>query len=299
MWTAKDIKNQKGKTIIVTGANIGLGYETALALYKAGAHVVLACRDNARAEEAANKMKAEGGAGSLEIAILDLSDLAQIEQFATDFKRNHDRLDVLINNAGVMAPPKTFTAQGYELQIGVNFLGHFALTGHLYDLIKATPGSRIVSVSSGAFRRGAIDFSNFKAEQSYDSWREYAQSKLANMYFSFELQNRINAAGDKVLSIAVQPGANKTDLQRHMTEDELTAALERVGPLMEASQGALPSLYAATSADAEGGAFYEPDQDNGMRGYPAPGFVDDVAKDETVRIRLWQTAQEITKAFLL
>jgi len=299
MWTSKDIKNQSGKVIMVTGANIGLGYETALALYKAGAHVVLACRDHNKAEEAVNKIKAEGGTGSLEIAILNLSDLAQIEQFANDFKKTHSKLDVLINNAGVMAPPKSFTQQGYELQFGVNFLGHFALTGHLYDLLKATPGSRIVTVSSGAFRRGAIDFDSFKAEQSYDSWREYAQSKLGNILFSFELQNKIDAAGDTVKSIAVQPGANKTDLQRHMSQEEFEVALERVGPLMDAWQGALPSLYAAVAPEAEGGAFYEPDQDNGFRGYPAPGFIDDNAKDDAVRIQLWEAAQEITKAFTI
>lgn len=297
MWTAKDIESQKGKTIIVTGSNIGLGYETALALHKAGAHVVLACRDKDKAEEAISKIKAEGGNGSLEAAVLDLASLAQIEQFAADFKQKHTQLDVLINNAGVMVPPKSFTNDGYELQFGVNFLGHFALTGHLYDLLKATHNSRVVTVSSGAFRRGTINFGNFKAEQSYDSWREYAQSKLGNMFFAFELQNRINIAGDAVLSIAVQPGANKTDLQRNMSEEEFTAAVERVGELMEPSQGALPSLYAAVSPNAKGGAFYEPDQDNGYRGYPAEGVIDEVAKDDAVRVKLWDTAQQITKAF--
>lgn len=297
MWTSKDIQDQKGKTIIVTGANIGLGYETALALYKAGAHVILACRDNAKAEEAVNKMKEETGKGSLEIAILNLNDLTQIEQFASDFKKTHSRLDVLINNAGVMVPPKLFTRQGYELQFGVNFLGHFALTGHLYDLIRVTPDSRIVTVSSGAFRRGTIDFTNFKSEQSYDPWREYAQSKLGNMLFAFELQNRIDAAGDAVKSIAVQPGANKTDLQRHMSQEEFEGALLRVGELMEPWQGALPSLYAAVAPEAKAGGFYEPDQDNGYRGYPAPGFVDDNAQDAVARVRLWDTAQQITNAF--
>ena len=164
MWTKNNIPDQSGKTIIVTGANAGIGYETALALYQAGAHVILACRSHEKAEETLNKIKEQAGKGSLETGILDLSSLASVKHFAEDFLQNHQQLDVLINNAGVMIPPASKTTEGWELQFGVNFIGHFALTGLLYALIKSTPKSRIVTVSSMAYVHGKIDFDNLKSE---------------------------------------------------------------------------------------------------------------------------------------
>ncbi len=293
MWTKKDIPAQNGKTVIVTGANAGIGYETALALYEAGAHVVLACRSLENAQQALDKIKEYKG-GTLEIAQLDLANLANIKQFAQAFLQKHQQLHVLINNAGVMIPPASKTDDGFELQFGVNFIGHFALTGYLYPLLKATPGARVVSVSSMAYVRGAIDFSNLHSEHSYDAMREYAQSKLANILFALELHRRITTTGHKVQSIAAQPGANKTELARHMTQVEYDAAVQRIGELMEPWQGALPSLYAAVMPDAAGADFYSPDQDNGYRGYPAKMELLPHALDEAVAKKLWEYAEEVT-----
>ncbi|HEY4060618.1 MAG TPA: hypothetical protein VGM30_01895 [Puia sp.] len=193
-----------------------------------------------------------------------------------------------------MIPPASKTAEGYELQFGVNFIGHFALTGHLYPLLKTTPGARIVTLSSLAYLNGEIAWDNLRSERSYDPMREYRQSKLADLLLSLELQRRIVAAGDKVLSIAAQPGANKTELTRHMTDEAFTAAVQRVGELMEPWQGALPSLYAAVAPEAAGGALYEPDKDGGYRGYPARATITPNALDEDVAKRLWSLAEEAT-----
>ncbi|NCD70129.1 oxidoreductase [Mucilaginibacter agri] len=294
MWTKDNITDQTGKTVIVTGANAGIGYETALALYNAGAHVILACRSLSKAQETIAKIEGQNGSGTLEAAILDLANLKAIKQFADDFKQKHQQLHILINNAGVMIPPASKTDDGFELQFGVNFIGHYALTGDLYPLLKVTPGSRIVSVSSMAYLRGEIDFDNLKSEKSYDPMREYAQSKLANLLFSNELQRRINAAGDQIMSTGAQPGANKTELSRHMDKDAYNAAVERVGGLMEPWQGALPSLYAAVNPNAKGGQLYSPDQDGGYRGYPALLPMTANALDETVAKKLWNYAEQVT-----
>jgi len=298
MWTKKNIPDQTGKTIIVTGANTGVGYETALALYEAGAHVVLACRNMKKAEEALTRIKLQPGKGTLEASQLDLSDLNAVKQFADSFLQTHTQLHVLINNAGVMnigvrALQATKTANGYELQFGVNFLGHFALTGYLYPLLNATPGARVVTLSSMAYLNGIIDFDNLKSERDYNAMREYAQSKLGDLLFSIELHRRISAKGDKVLSIAAQPGANRTELIRHMSEEELAAGIARVGALMDPWQGALPSLYAATSGEAMGGNLYEP-HDSGYRGYPTLASLKENALDEAVAKKLWDWAAQVT-----
>ena len=294
MWTKENIPSQSGKTAIVTGANAGIGFETALALYAAGAHVVLACRDLKKADEASSRIKQQGGTGTLEVALLDLASLESVKQFAVTFSQTHQELHLLINNAGVMIPPASKTTEGYELQFGINFIGHFALTGQLYPLLNATSGSRIVTLSSLAYLYGKIDFDNLKSEKDYDPMREYQQSKLADTLFSIELQRRITAKGDQVLSIAAQPGANKTELSRHMSDEAYTAAVERVGELMEPWQGALPSLYAAVSDEAKGGALYGPDQDGGYRGYPAQAEITENALDQTVAKRLWDFATQAT-----
>jgi NAD(P)-dependent dehydrogenase (short-subunit alcohol dehydrogenase family) len=294
MWTKNNIADQSGKTIMVTGANAGIGFETALALYEAGAHVILACRSIEKANEAIAKIQRQQGKGTLEAAVLDLSSLAAIKQFTEGFIPTHQRLDILINNAGVMIPPASKTAEGYELQFGVNFLGHFTLTGYLYPLLKSTAGARIVTLSSAAYLTGIIDFDNLKSEKDYDPMREYRQSKLADMLLTVELQRRIIAAGDAVLSIAAQPGANKTELARHMSEEAYSAAVDRVGELMDPWQGALPGLYAAVADDVVAGGFYEPDQDGGYRGYPTPSPITANAMDEGVAKRLWELAQEVT-----
>jgi NAD(P)-dependent dehydrogenase (short-subunit alcohol dehydrogenase family) len=297
MWTKDNIPDQTGKTVIVTGANAGIGFETTLALFEAGAHVILACRSLPNAVQALDKIKQQKGRGRVETALLDLSSLASVKQFADNFAQKYQQLDILINNAGVMIPPASKTAEGYELQFGVNFLGHFALTGHLYPLLTATPGSRIVTLSSLAYLRGVINFDNLRSELSYDPMREYCQSKLANLIFSLELQRRITTAGDKILSLAAQPGANRTELTRHMDAEAFKVAVERVGELMEPWQGALPSLYAGVSAEAIGGALYGPDRDGGYRGFPARATITPNALDEGVARRLWSLAEQVTGVY--
>ena len=293
MWTTKDIPAQAGKTAIVTGANTGIGYETALALYKAGANVILACREREKATQAIAKMETEKGSGSLEIGVLDLASLESVRAFAAAFMAQHQQLHLLINNAGVGIPPASKTSEGYELQFGVNFLGHFALTGLLYPLLEATPGSRVVTVSSFGYKGAVIDFDNLKSEKNYDAVREYGQSKLADILFSIELDRRSKALGHQAVSIAAQPGANSTEIARHMPYEAVVAMQEHFGGLMAPWQGALPTLYAAVSADATGGNMYEPDE-NGFKGYPTLATVQENALDETVAAKLWHTAQEAT-----
>jgi len=293
MWTKENITDQSGKTVIVTGANTGIGFETALALYETGAHVVLACRNLSNAKEAIAKIKTHKGNGTLEQAQLDLSSLESVKEFADAFLKTHVRLDILINNAGVMIPPASKTTEGFELQFGVNFIGHFALTGRLYPLLKTTPNPRVVTVSSMAYLHGVIDFDNLRSENSYDPAREYSQSKLADIFLSLELQRRIEKAGDTVLSIAAQPGANNTELARHMDKDTYKAAVERFDGLMEPWQGALPSLYAATSAEAEAGQLYGP-HIGGYKGYPAKAELLPLALDETEAKKLWDFAENVT-----
>jgi len=285
---------QAGKTVIVTGANAGIGFETALAFFEKGAHVVLACRDLKKAEEATNSINKSGGTGLLEAAALDLADLASVTQFAEQFIKRHRQLHILVNNAGVMIPPASKTKDGFELQFGVNFIGHYALTGRLYPLLQATAGARVVTVSSMAYVRGKIDFDNLRSERDYDAMREYGQSKLADIMLALELHRRISAHQDGVLSVAAQPGANKTELSRYMSESDYNAAVDRIGTLMDPWQGALPSLYAATAGDVKGGDFYSPDADGGYRGYPARFELLPHALDESVARRLWELAERTT-----
>jgi len=293
MWTQKNIPDQTGKTALVTGANSGIGYATALALYQAGAEVIIACRSTENADEAIKKMKGIGGGGTLEAGVLNLASLQEVKEFADGIRKKHTQLSILINNAGVMTPPESTTAEGFELQFGVNFLGHFALTAHLYPLLKQTPGSRVVTLSSGAHRfAAAIDFDNLKSELSYDANREYAISKLADLQFTLELQRRINLAGEPVISSAAHPGVTETDLSRHMPKEAYQAALAQFKELMPAWQGALPTLFAATSPKAKGGDYYGPDGENELYGYPAPAKLSDAAQDAEQAQKLWNYAEK-------
>ena len=296
MWTTQNIPDLTGKTAIVTGANTGIGYESALALYQAGAHVALACRNLASAQQAQAAMQQAGGPGTLEVAHLDLASLHQVQQFADAFLRQHAQLHILVNNAGAMAPPAaSTTAKGYELQFGVNFLGHFALTGRLYPLLNATPGARVVTVSSMGYLEGRIDFANLRGEQGYDALREYRQSKLADLLFALEFQRRLVATHGQVQSLAAQPGANRTSWAATVSAEYLAAAEARWGgPAMEPWQGALPSLYAAVAAEAAGGKLYGPDQNGGYRGYPTEATIAPHALDEAVAHALWQVAEQAT-----
>jgi NAD(P)-dependent dehydrogenase (short-subunit alcohol dehydrogenase family) len=294
MWTKSNIPDLSRKTVIVTGSNAGVGFYTALALYEKGAEVIMANRNLESSRLAIVKIRQQNGKGSAEVEQLDLSSLDSVKRFADNFIQHYKRLDLLINNAGVMIPPASKTVEGHELQFGVNFLGHFALTGYLYPLLEKTPNSRIVTVSSLAYLRGVIDFDNLRSEKSYDPMREYAQSKLADLIFSIELQRRLSAVHAQTISIAAQPGANKTELTRYMNDEELAAGITRVGVLMDPWQGALPSLYAGLSTEAKAGKLYGPDKDGGYRGYPAEAVITKNAMDENLAKKLWDFAEKVT-----
>ena len=291
MWTKENIPDQTGKTAIVTGANSGIGYETALALYEAGARVVVACRSLEKADQAIDRMKQVNGSGILEPGVIDLSSLDSVREFTAAFRGSHDHLDVLINNAAVMVPPAGKTQEGFELQFGTNFLGHFLLTGELYPLLAAASNSRVVTLTSLAYTSAEIDFLNLRHEYLYDAEREYGQSKLANLMFALHLQDLIDDTADYVMSMAAHPGVTKTDLSRNMSEEAWKGAVEKFGELMPASQGALPALFAAVSNDVEPGALYGPDQDGGLRGYPAKVPVQGIATNLSLNKKLWSLAE--------
>jgi NAD(P)-dependent dehydrogenase (short-subunit alcohol dehydrogenase family) len=215
-WINANLQSQKGKTILVTGGNSGIGYYAALALAKVGADVIIAGRNAKRVDQAVRDIKAEGIEGSINAGIVDLASLKSVQEYTEQFRTKYSRLDVLINNAGVMMPPEGATEDGFESQFGINFIGHFALTGRLYDMLKSTPGSRVVTLSSIAHRGAQIDFDNLRLEKPYDTRREYYQSKLADIIFTLELGRRSDAKGDGVLSVACHPGFTKTELQRHL-----------------------------------------------------------------------------------
>jgi protochlorophyllide reductase len=290
---------------LVTGANSGLGLETARALAAKGATVVMACRSPRKAEEARAQLLTElahqqqdGPQGALDVLSLDLADLASVRVAAATLADRYGRLDLLINNAGVMGPPRTLTRDGFELQFGTNHLGHFALTQLLLPLLRAQEGARVVYVTSGAQYFGRIAFDDLQGERSYDRWRAYSQSKLANVMTALELQERLRAQGTGVLALAAHPGLARTNLQPAsvaMNGSQLEAfAYRLMDPLFQsAAMGALPQLFAATAPEAQAGGHYGPDQWGGMRGYPKAVRVAPAALDVEQRRRLWQVSEEL------
>jgi NAD(P)-dependent dehydrogenase (short-subunit alcohol dehydrogenase family) len=297
-WTATDIPDQSGRLIVVTGANSGLGLETTRELARAGATVVIACRDAAKGHGAAESVRRDVGAAALEVRSLDLADLDSVRRFASELAADHPSVDVLINNAGVMAPPRRRTADGFESQFGTNHLGHFALSGLLLDQLLASPqGGRVVTVSSGAHRiPGAIKFADPQFERGYSPWRSYGQSKLANLMFCFELARRAAQAGAPLVSLAAHPGYARTNLQVAGPRF-WEAAMMRVTNLLfaqSAAMGALPSLYAATLPDLPGGTFVGPDGMGEQRGHPKVVAAAEKAYDEDAWRRLWELSEELT-----
>lgn len=288
-WLDQNLHSQKGKTVLITGGNSGIGYYAALALAKVGAHVVVAGRDPDRIDQAIKSIEAEGIDGHVEAGIVDLASLESVKQFAIDFVKAHPKLDILINNAGVMMPPEGKTKDGFESQFGINFLGHFALTGLLFDLLQSTNDSRVVTLSSIAHRGAQIDFENLQLEKPYDQKREYYQSKLADLVFTLELGRRIDAKGASVLSVACHPGFTKTELQRHIDP----AILEKM-TFMDTWQGALPTLVAATEPHVKQGDYYGPDGPGEFGGFPAIGEIDASALDVDVAKQLWNVGQDAT-----
>jgi len=290
-WTFEDIPDQTGRLAIVTGANTGIGYETARMLALRGATVVLACRSVDKAEAARARIAAEQPAGTVTVEALDLSDLESVAAFAGRFAAAHDRLDLLINNAGVMVPPFGRTKQGFELQFGTNHLGHFALTAHLLPLLERTPGARIVVVASSAQDFGRIDFADLNWERrSYSAWRAYSQSKLANMMFALELQRRLAAHGSKVLVTAAHPGWTATDLQRTAPTARFFQPLFAMKPV----DGAMPTVRAATDPVAEPGSYWGPKGLFGMKGPPAPARMAKRARDTEAAAKLFDVSESLS-----
>lgn len=289
-WRFDDIPDQTGRTAVVTGANSGIGFETARMLALRGARVVLACRDAGRGEAAAQRIRAANPAGDVTFAPLDLADLDSVTAFARAFATDGARLDLLVNNAGVMVPPLGRTKQGFELQVGINHLGHFALTGRLLPSLVRTRGARVVVVSSMAQSGGHIDLDDLNWERRrYAAGAAYGQSKLANMMFALELHRR--AAGSGLCVTAAHPGFTATDLGR-----SAGAAARFAGRVVgtKPSSGALPTLRAATDPAAESGSYWGPARLHGTSGPPVRATVPARAKDGTTAARLWGESARLT-----
>lgn len=296
-WTTKKIPPQEGRLVVVTGTG-GLGYEDALALARAGASVVIAGRNAQKGAKAVAGIKEAVPGAKVRFGQLDLADLASIAAFADKLSGEQDRLDLLINNAGVMPPPqRRQTRDGFELQFGTNYLGHFALTAHLLPLLKSGHSPRVVTLGSIAARGGAIDFADLQAERAYKPMPVYSQSKLACILFALELSRRSKAAGWGVASIGAHPGITRTDLILNGAGRSSPSGLfRRFLPFLfqPTWQGALPTLYAATDPAARDGAYYGPDRLSGTRGYPTEEKPPEQALDAAVAARLWETSLRLT-----
>ncbi|MGA5083040.1 SDR family NAD(P)-dependent oxidoreductase [Streptomyces pseudogriseolus] len=289
-WDERNIPDQHGRVAIVTGANTGLGFETARMLAERGARVVLAVRDVEKGKQAAARIHGDVG-----VQALDLASLGSIRSAAADLRALHPRIDLLINNAGVMYPPKRTTADGFELQFGTNHLGHFALTGLLLDRLLDVPGSRVVTVSSVGHRiRAAIHFDNLQWERSYSRVGAYGQSKLANLMFTYELQRRLARHGATV-AVAAHPGVSNTELLRN-SPAAFRLPITWLAPLItqNATMGALPTLRAATGPDVRGGQYYGPSGFQEVRGHPTLVRSSRDSHDRAVQQRLWTVSEELT-----
>jgi len=289
-WTTDDVHGQQGRLAVVTGANTGLGFETAQVLAARGASVVLAVRNVEKGKQAAARIAAAAPGATVTVQELDLSSLDSVRAAAAELRAGHPRIDLLICNAGVMYPPKQTTDDGFELQFGTNHLGHFALTGLLLEQMLPVPGSRVVTVSSVGHRMQArIHFDDLQWERSYSRVRAYGQSKLANLMFTYELQRRLSGAGTTI-AVAAHPGFAATELMRH------TPVAAVVTPLFsqDAAMGALPVLRAATDPSVLGGQYYGPGGFLGLRGYPKLAASSRRSHDEAVQRRLWAVSEELT-----
>ena len=291
-WTAADAPDQSGRTAVVTGANSGIGFETARVLAERGAAVVLACRDPGRAEEAAERIAGTAPGAELGIVKLDLGSLTSVREAAGELRATRPKLDLLVNNAGVMYPPYQRTEDGFELQFGVNHLGHFALTGLLLGQMLAMPGSRVVTVSSQGHRLGRIDFGDLQSERRYSRVAAYGQSKLANLLFTFELQRRLATAGAATSALAAHPGVTRTELTRYLPGWMQAAA--GLLPFQGSEMGALPTLRAATDAGARGGEYYGPSGPGEMRGYPRRVGSSARSREAGLARRLWDESLRLT-----
>ncbi len=297
-FTGKDVPDQHGKTFFVTGANTGIGFEAAKALAGKGGRVLLGSRNRSRGQDALARIANVHPQADVELIIIDLSDLASVAR-AAEIVAREPRLDVLINNAGIMANPKTITKNGFESQFGVNHLGHFALTGMLLPKLEATPESRIVTVSSLGHRNGDINFDDINAAKSYSPQERYFQSKLANLLFMYELDRRLTRKGLSTISVAVHPGFADTELPRHLNSGFLALVLRIMMPLLRpftnsAEAGAWPTLLGATAPGVSGGQYFGPGRLGEMSGPAKQVDSTDKSKDVGLAKRLWDLSIEMT-----
>jgi NAD(P)-dependent dehydrogenase (short-subunit alcohol dehydrogenase family) len=299
-WNKKDVPDQKGRVVVVTGGNSGIGYEAALALAGRNARVILAARSLDKGEQAAQTIRQHYPAAEVKVMALNLADLKSVNSFADAFLASHDRLDVLINNAGVMALPELRTTDGFEMQFGTNHLGHFALTGLLLPALKATPNARVVTVSSALHDSGDIHFDDLQWKKSYDRWGAYAQSKLANLLFAYELQRRFATSAINVISVGCHPGYAATNLQASGPGMDGSAIskwmMKAANFLIAQSQemGALPTLFAAVAPQVNGCDYIGPTGMRGMRGYPEKVMSNNKSYDEAIAKQLWVISEELT-----
>jgi len=300
-WTDADIPDLQGKTVVVTGANSGLGYEATRMFAERGADVILACRSVDRGKDAVRSIRDTVEDPSLSVGALDLASLDSIRNFAETLMSEETPIDILCNNAGVMAIPRTKTEDGFEMQFGVNHLGHFALTGLLLERLIETPGeSRVVTHSSGAHKQGKINFDDLQHGSSYSRWGAYAQSKLANLLFAYELDRKLNAAGAPVVSTACHPGYAATNLQRRGAEmdgSKLKLAMMNVANRVfgqSPAMGALPMVYAAVEPTLTGGEYVGPSGLLDMRGYPETQRSSDRSYSEETATQLWDVSESLT-----
>jgi len=298
-WTTKDIPNQAGRLAIVTGANAGLGYETALALAGAGAEVIVAARDPDKGQAAVKRILAAHPGATVRLELVDLARLADVAAFAERIAARHERLELLVNNAGLMTPPRRqMTPDGFEMQFGVNYLAHFALTARLLPLLRRGDQSRVVSLSSGAHNMGQIRLDDLNLSRGYRAWLGYSQSKLAMLMFALELDRRSRAGGWGIMSNAAHPGLARTDIfaGRPWNGSALARMTQALSPFLSqsAADGALPQLYAATSPDAVGGGYYGPGGLFELAGPPKAAAVASKAGDLAVATRLWEASETLT-----
>ncbi|RLD59485.1 MAG: short-chain dehydrogenase [Bacteroidetes bacterium] len=297
-WTIERISDLSGKVIIVTGGNSGLGYESVKAFAMKGADMVLASRSMEKGEEARAEILKDVPDGKIEVMQLDLGDLESVKNFASEFKLGHKKLDVLLNNAGIMMTPYFTTKDGFEAQLGTNHLGHFALTGLMMDVILKTQGARIVNVSSGAHKSGEMDFSNLQYEDGigYKPMKAYGRSKLSNLLFTYELQRKLEAAKKDTISVAAHPGVAMTNLARHLEGKFLYKILTPFFKMMAQDQamGALPQIRASVDPDVKGSEYYGPDGKKEYKGYPVLVPSNEASHNLEDAAKLWEESERLT-----
>lgn len=297
-WTKDRIPDLTGKTIIVTGGNSGIGFESVKAFAERGAEVIMASRSLKKGEEAKEKILKSKLKGKILVLQLDLGDLSSIKTFASTVRQRFNRLDILLNNAGIMMSPYFKTKDGFEGQIGINHLGHFALTGELIKLIIKTPDSRIVNVSSGAHKRGEMDFDNFlfENEKDYSPTKAYGRSKLSNLLFTYELQRKLEENSKNTIAVAAHPGLARTNLGRYMFKNILVKLMTPIYLLISQTQemGALPLIRAATDPDVKGGDYYGPGGNREMKGYPVKVESNEASHNQEDARKLWELSEKYT-----